>query len=71
MYRQTGVNMARKSNLDPQLPRWTIYIDQINWIMAQNALSTFCCVPIPYETLHCAFVISRNTNTTMMLAKYE
>lgn len=30
--------MARKSNLGPQLPRLTAYIDQINWIMAKNAL---------------------------------
>lgn len=39
VYRQAGMIMARKFNLGPQLTRWTIYNDQINWIMAKTALS--------------------------------
>lgn len=38
VYGQTGIIMARKSNLGPQLPRLTVYIDQIKWIMAKTAL---------------------------------
>lgn len=43
VYGQTGIIMARKSNLGPQLPRLTVYIDQINWIMAKNALYLVLC----------------------------
>lgn len=44
VYGQTRIIMARKSNLGPQLPRLTVYIDQINWIMAKNALYIVLCI---------------------------
>lgn len=43
VYGQTGIIMARKSNLGLQLPRLTVYIDQINWTKAKNALYIVLC----------------------------
>lgn len=53
VYGQTGIIMARKSNLGLQLPRLTVYIDQINWTKAKNALYIVLCTHNLRSTSSC------------------
>lgn len=71
VYRQTGIIMARKFNLGPQLPRWTVYNDQINWITAKTPLSILLYIHTLWNTPLCLVINRTPTLILPWCTKYK